>query len=45
MAIRKLENLNPDTLKYEILLTKENEIGFENLQKVTQWIYEGENEQ
>jgi len=41
MAIRELENLNPDKLKYEILLTKEDEIGFENVQKVKQWIYGG----
>jgi hypothetical protein len=41
MAIRALENLNPDNLKYEVLLTKEDEIGFENIQKAKQWIYGG----
>ena len=39
MAIRELENLNPNTLKYEVVLTKEEEIGFENVQKVKSWIY------
>lgn len=37
MAIRELEGLNPDTLKYEILLTKEDQIGFENINKVKKW--------
>jgi hypothetical protein len=40
MAIRRLEHLNPDRLKYVVLLTEEDEIGFENIQKVKQWIYE-----
>jgi len=39
MAIRELENLNPDNLKYEVLLTKDEEIGFDNIQKVKNWIY------
>ena len=37
MAIRELEGLNPDKLKYEILLTKEDQIGFENVKKVKNW--------
>ena len=41
MAIRALEILNPENLKYEVLLTKEDEIGFENIKKVEQWIYSG----
>lgn len=41
MAIRAFENLNPEKLKYEVLITKEDTIGFENIQKVRQWIYEG----
>ncbi len=39
MAIREIENLNPDTLKYEVLLAKGNEIGFDNIQKVKKWVY------
>lgn len=39
MAIRKIENLNPDKLKYKILLTNNEEIGFENIKKVKGWIY------
>lgn len=41
MAIKKIENLNPDRLKYEVLLTRDDEIGFENVRKVKQWIYGG----
>lgn len=39
MAIRELENLNPNKLKYEVLFTKEDEIGFNNVQRVKEWIY------
>lgn len=39
MAIRALENINPNKLKYQVLLTKKDEIGFENVQKAKQWIY------
>lgn len=39
MAMRELEQLNPDELKYEILVSKTDEIGFDNVQKVKQWIY------
>lgn len=44
MAIRKIENLNPDKLKYEVLLTHENEIGIENFKRVRNWIYESRRE-
>jgi len=40
MAIRKIENLNPDKLKYEVLVTREDEIGIENFKRVRNWIYE-----
>lgn len=39
MAITKMENLNPDILKYEILLTPDDKIGFGNIRKIRQWIY------
>lgn len=42
MAIRELENLNPKKLKYEVLITSRDEIGFENIQKVNEWVYGGE---
>jgi len=41
MAMKKMENLNPDKLKYVLLVTKDSEIGFENKQKVMRWIYGG----
>jgi hypothetical protein len=31
--------LNPDRLKYEILITDRDEIGFENINKVKEKIY------
>jgi type III restriction enzyme len=39
-AIKEIEGLNPDRLKYEILITDRNEIGFENINKVKEEIYE-----
>jgi type III restriction enzyme len=39
-AIKEIEGLNPDRLKYEILMTDKNEIGFENIKKVKEAIYE-----
>lgn len=39
MAITELENLNPDRLKYEILVTKTEEVGFDNRKRVENWIY------
>ena len=39
-AIKEIEGLNPDKLKYEILLTDKSEIGFENMAKVRELIYE-----
>lgn len=38
-AIKEIEGLNPDKLKYEILITDRNEIGFENINKVKEEIY------
>jgi hypothetical protein len=38
-AIKEIEGLNPDKLKYEILTTDTNEIGFENIKKVRGEIY------
>ena len=39
-AIKEIEGLNPDKLKYEILITDRDEIGFENINKVREAIYE-----
>jgi len=39
-AIKEIEGLNPDRLKYEILITDKDEIGFENMNKVKEAIYE-----
>lgn len=39
-AVREIEGLNPDKLKYEILMTDRDEIGFENINKVREAIYE-----
>jgi len=39
-AIREIEGLNPDKLKYEILITDRDEIGLENINKVREEIYE-----
>jgi len=39
-AIKEIEGLNPDKLKYEILITDRDEIGFENINKVKEAIYE-----
>jgi len=38
-AIKEIEGLNPDRLKYEILITDRDEIGFENISKVKEEIY------
>jgi len=38
--VREIEGLNPDKLKYEILFTDKAEIGFENIQKIKNIIYE-----
>lgn len=45
-AIKEIEGLNPDRLKYEILITDKEEIGFKNMSKVKEAIYEygGKNE-
>ena len=39
-AIKEIEGLNPERLKYEILVTDKDEIGFENIQRVKEAIYE-----
>jgi hypothetical protein len=39
-AIKEIEGLNPRRLKYEILTTDKDEIGFENMNKVKEAIYE-----
>jgi len=39
-AIKEIEGLNPDRLKYEILITDKDEIGFENMNKIKEAIYE-----
>jgi len=35
-----MERLNPDRLKYEILITDKDEIGFKNMNRVKEAIYE-----
>lgn len=40
MALREIENLNKDDVKYEILFTDKDNIPFSERQKVRQWIYE-----
>jgi len=39
-AIKEIEGLNPDRLKYEILITDKDEIGFDNVHKIKEVIYE-----
>jgi hypothetical protein len=39
-AIKEIEGLNPDRLKYEILITDRDEIGYDNISKVKEAIYE-----
>ena len=38
-AIKEVEGLNPDKLKYEILITDRDEIGFENIKRIKEDIY------
>jgi len=38
-AIKEIEGLNPDRLKYEILITDKDKVGFENINKVKEEIY------
>lgn len=42
-AIKEIEGLNPNRLKYEILITDRDRIGFENINKVKEVIYEYDN--
>ena len=44
ITIRKLEELNPEFLKYEIMITNTDQIGYENLKKALMWIYGDNNE-
>ncbi len=37
--MEEMENLNPNKLKYQILITDKDEIGFENINKVKEEIY------
>ena len=39
MAIREIEGLNPKVIKYEILTTSTDEIGFDNILKTKKWVY------
>jgi len=38
-ALREIEGLNPDSLKYEILIAERDEIGFQNIEKIKEAIY------
>ena len=40
MKLKEIQGLNPDKVKYEILFTDKEEIGFENINKVKENIYE-----
>jgi hypothetical protein len=42
-AMKEIEGLNPDKLKYEILLADKDEIGYENISKIKEAIYEYKN--
>ena len=42
--IKEIEGLNPDRLKYEILITNKDEIGLENINKIKEEIYEWRND-
>jgi len=37
--MRQVENLNPKRLKYEILETNRDELGFNEVEKIRKWIY------
>ena len=39
MAIRELEKIDPDNLKYEILFTDKDDLKFGELDKVKNWVY------
>ena len=39
-AIKEIEGLNPDKIKYQILITDRDEIGFDNLNRVKEAIYD-----
>lgn len=37
--MKKIENLNPNKIKYEILISNSDTIGHENIQKIKNWVY------
>ena len=39
IAMKKIENLNPNKIKYEILISNSDTIGHENIQKIKNWVY------
>lgn len=39
MALHEIENLNEDRIKYKMLFTNSEEIGFDNIKTTTEWIY------
>lgn len=41
MVLEQIKDLNPQQIKYEILLTSSEEIGLDNLIKTKEWIYNG----
>jgi len=38
-ALREIEGINPDRLKYEILIAERDEIGFQNIRKIKEAMY------
>jgi type III restriction enzyme len=40
LKLQEIEGLNPDKIKYEMLFTSKDEIGFANVQKIKEAIYE-----
>jgi len=42
-VMKEIEGLNPDKLKYEILITDKDEIGLKNIDKIREEIYEWRN--
>lgn len=41
MALREIENINPNKIKYEIIFTAKEELKLGEFDKATKWIYEG----
>ncbi len=38
-TVKEVQKLNPDRLKYEILETTRDSLGFNEIEKVKKWIY------